>query len=141
MTTAALSYTTGLLVENVLFLSEATSKGGSKIPDALVDDFKLLVGSGTSGGTQTSSSISVLINALARHHGSDSCLLSLGKACFWRAAFTVPEGATGAILTNLLEQPQGSPLTITSNQLTVPIKPFEILTIRVDYQRAVPSTP
>jgi len=56
-------------------------------------------------------------------------------------AFTVPEGATGAILTNLLEQPQGSPLTITSDQLTVPIQPFEILTIRVDYQRAVPSTP
>ena len=46
---------------------------------------------------------------------------------------TVPEGATGAILTNLLEQPQGSPLAITGNQLTVPIHAFEILTVRVDY--------
>jgi alpha-mannosidase len=49
--------------------------------------------------------------------------------------FTVPEGAAGAVLTNLLEQPQGSPLTITGNQLTVPIHPFEILTLRVDYVR------
>jgi alpha-mannosidase len=47
----------------------------------------------------------------------------------------VPEGATGAVLTNLLEQPQGSPLTITGNQLTVPIRPFEILALRVDYKR------
>jgi alpha-mannosidase len=45
------------------------------------------------------------------------------------------------MLTNLLEQPQGSPLTMTGNQLTVPIHPFEILTIRVDYQRAAQSTP
>jgi len=49
--------------------------------------------------------------------------------------FTVPKGATGAIVTNLLEQPQGSPLTITGEQLTVPIHPFEILTLRVDYAR------
>jgi len=49
--------------------------------------------------------------------------------------FTVPEGATGAVLANLLEQPQGSPLTITGNQVTVPIHPFEILALRVDYSR------
>ena len=56
--------------------------------------------------------------------------------------FTVPEGATGATLTNLLEQPQGSALSVTGNQVTVPIHPYEILTIRVDYPRpAMPSTP
>jgi len=37
--------------------------------------------------------------------------------------------ANHTMLTNLLEQPQGSPLTMTGNQLTVPIHPFEILTI------------
>jgi alpha-mannosidase len=48
---------------------------------------------------------------------------------------TVPGGATGAILTNLLEQPQGSALAITGNQVTAAIHPFEILTLRVDYAR------
>jgi len=52
--------------------------------------------------------------------------------------FTVPDGATGAVVANLLEQPQGSPLTVTGNQLTVPIHPFEILTIRVDYRHEPP---
>jgi len=48
---------------------------------------------------------------------------------------TVPPGPAGAILTNLLEQSQGSPLTITGNQLSAPIHPFEILSLRVDYVR------
>jgi len=85
----------------------------------------------------------VVLTAMKKAEDSDSLIFHAyewaGKSR--NVAFTVPEGATGAILTNLLEQPQGSPLTITSNQLTVPIQPFEILTIRVDYQRAVPSTP
>jgi alpha-mannosidase len=35
---------------------------------------------------------------------------------------------------NMMEQPQGSPLAITgTNQVTVPIHPYEILTLRVDY--------
>jgi alpha-mannosidase len=47
--------------------------------------------------------------------------------------FTVPKGATSATETNLMEKPLGSPLTITGDKVTVPIHPFEILTIRVDY--------
>ncbi len=50
----------------------------------------------------------------------------------------LPHGATAATVANMLEQPQGSPLTVTgTDQVTVPIHPYEILTLRVDY----PHTP
>jgi alpha-mannosidase len=47
--------------------------------------------------------------------------------------FHVPAGATGATVTNLMETPEGGPLTVTGDVVKAPIKPFEILTIRVDY--------
>jgi len=47
--------------------------------------------------------------------------------------FTVPTGATSATETNLMEKPQGSPLTVTNNKVTATISPYEILSIRVDY--------
>jgi alpha-mannosidase len=47
----------------------------------------------------------------------------------------VPAGATGAVETNLMEQEVGSSLTLTRNSVTVPIHPYEILTVRVDYPR------
>jgi alpha-mannosidase len=78
----------------------------------------------------------VVLTAMKKAEDSDSLIFHAyewaGKSS--SVTFTVPEGATGAVLTNLLEQPQGSPLTITGNQLTVPIHPFEILTLRVDYK-------
>ena len=46
----------------------------------------------------------------------------------------LPPGATAATETNLLEQPQGSLLTVESGHVTVPIHPYEILAVRVDYQ-------
>jgi alpha-mannosidase len=49
------------------------------------------------------------------------------------AEFHVPPGATGATVTNLMENPEGSPLQISGDEIHVPIHPFEILTIRVDY--------
>ena len=79
----------------------------------------------------------VVLTAMKKAEDSDSLIFHVyewaGKSS--SVTFTVPEGATGAVLTNLLEQPQGSPLTITGNQVTVPIHPFEILTLRVDYKR------
>jgi alpha-mannosidase len=79
---------------------------------------------------------SVVLTAMKKAEDSDSLIF---HAFEWAGksgdvTFTVPEGATGAVITNLLEQPQGTPLTVTDNRLTVPIHPFEILTIRVDYQ-------
>jgi len=59
------------------------------------------------------------------------------------AEFHVPPGATGATITNLIEQPEGDPLSVSTENgadggdvLKVPIHPYEILTIRVDYAKA-----
>ena len=45
----------------------------------------------------------------------------------------VPKGATGATLTNLMEKPEGSALTIEKDTVTAPIHPYEILTVMVNY--------
>jgi alpha-mannosidase len=55
------------------------------------------------------------------------------------AEFDVPPGATGATVTNLMEEPQGDPLTMDGDTIKVPIKHNEILTIRVDYPAAGPK--
>jgi alpha-mannosidase len=47
--------------------------------------------------------------------------------------FHVPPGATSATVTNLMEQPEGDPLKVDGDVVKAPIKPYEILTIRVDY--------
>jgi alpha-mannosidase len=52
------------------------------------------------------------------------------------AEFHVPAGATGATVTNLMEQPEGDPLKVEGDVVKAPIKPYEILTIRVDYAKA-----
>jgi alpha-mannosidase len=52
------------------------------------------------------------------------------------AEFHVPPGATGATVTNLMEQPEGDALPITDDVVKVPIHPYEILTFRVDYPTA-----
>jgi len=51
------------------------------------------------------------------------------------AEFHVPPGATGATVTNLMEQPEGGPLSVAGGIVKVPIHPYEILTIRVDYPK------
>ena len=53
------------------------------------------------------------------------------------AEFHVPPGATGATVTNLMETPEGAPLTVVGDVVKAPIHPYEILTIRVDYPTAV----
>ena len=47
--------------------------------------------------------------------------------------FHVPPGATAATVTNLQEIPEGDPLPLTGEVVKAQIKPYEILTIRVDY--------
>ncbi|MFT4112079.1 glycoside hydrolase family 38 C-terminal domain-containing protein [Silvibacterium sp.] len=46
---------------------------------------------------------------------------------------TVPEGAQQAVETNLLEQPQGSDLARDGRVITVPVKPYEIVAVKVAY--------
>ena len=55
------------------------------------------------------------------------------------AEFHVPTGATGATMTNLMETPEGAALTVTGDVVKVPIHPYEILTIRVDYPGGGPK--
>ena len=49
--------------------------------------------------------------------------------------FTVPKGATGATITNLMEKPEGSALKVVNDTVTAPIHPYEILTVQVNYPR------
>jgi alpha-mannosidase len=47
---------------------------------------------------------------------------------------TLPPGIASASLANLMEKPEGSPLTVTGGQeVTVPVTPFEIQTVIVHY--------
>jgi alpha-mannosidase len=55
------------------------------------------------------------------------------------AEFHVPAGATSATVTNLMEASEGNPLAIKGDLVKVPIHPYEILTIRVDYPSAGPK--
>ncbi|HEX4005109.1 MAG TPA: glycoside hydrolase family 38 C-terminal domain-containing protein [Acidobacteriaceae bacterium] len=45
----------------------------------------------------------------------------------------VPPGATAAVETNLMEQPQGDPLPLAGDRVTIPVHPYEIVAVRVDY--------
>jgi alpha-mannosidase len=47
--------------------------------------------------------------------------------------FTVPPGATVATETSLMEKTVGTPLPLSGDKVTIPIHPYEILSIRVDY--------
>ncbi len=46
---------------------------------------------------------------------------------------TVPPGATGAVETNLMEKPVGDRLPLNGSRVTVAVKPYEIVAVRVDY--------
>ena len=45
----------------------------------------------------------------------------------------VPPGATAAVETNLLEHPVGGALPLSGDRVTVPVHPYEIVAVRVDY--------
>ncbi len=49
---------------------------------------------------------------------------------------TVPSGATGATLVNLMEKPEGAAIAVSGDKVTVPVTPFEIQTVRVEYAHA-----
>ena len=55
------------------------------------------------------------------------------------AEFHVPPGATGATVTNMMEKPEGDPLTVSGDVVKAPIHPYEILTLRVDYPNGGPK--
>lgn len=81
----------------------------------------------------------IILTTMKKAEDSDSLVLRFydwsGKdsTVHWH----IPSGATAATVTNLMEQPQGAPLTVTGgNAFSVPVHPFEIQSVRVDYPSA-----
>jgi alpha-mannosidase len=81
----------------------------------------------------------VVLTAMKRSEDGKGLVLrfyeSAGKA--GNVTLTVPAGATSATVANLMEKPEGSPLSVTGDKVTVPVTPYQIQTVRVDYS---PST-
>jgi alpha-mannosidase len=49
----------------------------------------------------------------------------------------LPDGATEATITNLMETPEGGTIKVSNDTVTVPIHPYEILTLRVAYGKSM----
>ncbi|MGC1784390.1 MAG: glycoside hydrolase family 38 C-terminal domain-containing protein [Acidobacteriaceae bacterium] len=49
------------------------------------------------------------------------------------AELTMPPGGSAATAASLMENAEGSPLTVSGDQVTVPVGPYSINTVRVDY--------
>ncbi|MFP5236245.1 MAG: alpha-mannosidase [Acidobacteriota bacterium] len=77
----------------------------------------------------------VVLTAVKKAEDANGLILRVyewaGKSA--TVSFHVPPGATGATVTNLMEKPEGQPLQVNGDVVKAPIKPYEILTIRVDY--------
>ena len=83
------------------------------------------------------SSPTVILTAMKKAEDSDALILrmyeSAGKA--ETVKVKLPPGATGVERTNLMEQAQEGTVPVTDNVATVEIKPWEIVTLKVDYKR------
>jgi alpha-mannosidase len=85
----------------------------------------------------------VALTALKKAEDTDGLILRVyewaGKS--GDAQIDLPKRALSAMVTSLLERPQGQPLVVQEGHVTVPIHPYEILTLRVDYAQSEPSQP
>ena len=77
----------------------------------------------------------VVLTAMKKTEDGNGLLFRFYEWAGKRANVTlsVPDGAMAATVTNLMEKPEGSPLTVTHNQVTVPVTPYQIQTVRIDY--------
>ena len=79
----------------------------------------------------------VVLTALKKAEDSDALLLRLyewaGKTA--DVQISLPEGASGAALTNLMEKAEGATLSVVNNRVTVPVQPYEIVSVRVEFDR------
>ena len=79
----------------------------------------------------------VVLTAVKKAEDSDALIIRMyewaGKT--GTVTLAVPPGATAAVETNLLERAEGPPLGLAGDRVTVPVHPYEILTVRVDYPR------
>jgi len=77
----------------------------------------------------------VTLTAIKKAEDSDALIFRMYE---WAGTATdvklhIPPGATYAIESNLMEKPEGSHLPLTGDTITVPIKPYEILTVQAIY--------
>jgi alpha-mannosidase len=84
----------------------------------------------------------VVLTAVKKAEDGDALLFRFyewaGKSS--EVQLAVPAGATSATLTNLMEQPEGPGLVLSRDgKVTVPVHPFEIVSVRVEYPRASSS--
>ena len=84
----------------------------------------------------------VVLTAVKKAEDEDALIFRVfewaGKSSDVR--FTLPPGSNGATEVNLMEKPLGEPLAVHDNQVSLPIKPYEIRTIRVSYPHAAAAT-
>ena len=78
----------------------------------------------------------VVVTAMKKTEDGDGLLIRFyewaGKA--GNVTLTLPPGILSATLANLMEKPEGSPLSILGGQqVTVPVTPFQIQTVIVHY--------
>lgn len=77
----------------------------------------------------------VVLTAMKKAEDSNALVFHLyewaGKS--GNITISVPPGATEATEINLMEKPEGSPLSVTGDKVTVPVHPYEIVAVQVDY--------
>jgi alpha-mannosidase len=81
----------------------------------------------------------VTLTAIKKAEDSDALIFRMYE---WAGEPTqvklhIPPGATAATETNLMEKPEGAALNLSGDTITVPIKPYEILTIQATYPHNV----
>ena len=84
----------------------------------------------------------VTLTAIKKAEDSDALVFRMYE---WAGTPTevklhIPPGATYAIETNLMEKPEGAHLNLSGDVVTVPIQPYEILTIEATYPNATQAT-
>lgn len=79
----------------------------------------------------------VVLTALKKAEDGDGLIVRLyewaGKA--GSVKLTLPEGAISASMNNLMEKPEGSSLTISNGVVSLPVHPYEIVSVRVGFRQ------
>ena len=79
----------------------------------------------------------VVLTALKKAEGGDALVLRFyewaGKT--GEVRINLPEGANAASIINLMEKPGNQSLPVTNHQVTVPVHPYEIVSLRVEFAR------
>jgi alpha-mannosidase len=79
----------------------------------------------------------VVLSAVKKAEDEDALVFRMYEATGQATTVTlhIPAGATAATETNLMEAPTGGALPLANDTITVPIKPYEILTVQAAYSK------